>query len=147
MDIENLLKLLKDNKVKFVIIGAMAFPIHGYSRSTLDTDIFIEATKENAANTLSALKEFGYDVSDVSVEDLLSKKVLIRQYMVESDIHPFVEGASFEEIWKNKVSGEIAGEEVYFASLDDIIRMKKAAGRSKDKEDLKILKELQKKQA
>ena len=62
MDIENLLKLLKESRVRFVIIGAMAFPAHGYSRVTLDTDLFIDATRENAENTLRALKIFGYDV-------------------------------------------------------------------------------------
>lgn len=142
MDIENLLKLLKEYKVNFVIIGAMAFPRYGYSRATLDTDIFIEPAEKNAARTLKALKKFGYDTTDISIKDLLTKKLLIRQYTVETDIHPFVSGISFEEAWKNKKSGKIGNLSVYFASLKDLIRMKKAAGRSKDKEDLKILKKL-----
>jgi predicted nucleotidyltransferase len=144
MDIENLLKLLKEHKVEFIVIGAMAFPIHGYGRTTLDTDIFIRPTRENAGNTLRALKAFGYDVTDVSVNDLLSKKLLIRQYAVETDIHPFVAGVSFEDVWENKVFGKIGEAEVAFASLDDIIKMKKAAGRDKDKEDLKVLRKLKK---
>ncbi len=41
MDTESLLKSLKGHKVQFVIIGATAFPVHGYSRATLDIDIFI----------------------------------------------------------------------------------------------------------
>ncbi len=60
MDIENLLRSLKENKVKFVIIGAAAFPVHGYSRATLGTDIFIEPKKANALRCLQALKKFGY---------------------------------------------------------------------------------------
>jgi len=145
MDIENLLRSLKGHKVRFVVIGAMAFPIHGYSRATLDTDIFIEPTPENAKRTYAALKKFGYDVSDISLKDLLSKKLLIRQYMIETDIHPFVTGISFAEVWAHKVVGKIGGVSVNFASLKDLIKMKKAAGRSKDKEDLKILKKLKKK--
>ena len=144
MDIENLLRSLKEHKVRFVVIGAMAFPIHGYSRATLDTDIFIEPTPENAKRTHAALKKFGYDVSDISLKDLLSKKLLIRQYMIETDIHPFVTGISFAEVWAHKVVGKIGGVFVNFASLKDLIKMKKAAGRSKDKEDLKILKKLKK---
>ena len=142
MDIENLLKLLKEHKVKFVIIGAMAFPAHGYSRSTLDTDIFIEPTKINAENTRKALRGFGYDVSDITIDDLLTKKLLIRQYMVETDIHPFVTGITFDEVWKNKKTGKIGNISVHFASLKDLIKMKKAAGREKDKEDLKVLRKL-----
>jgi hypothetical protein len=88
---------------------------------------------------LEALKKFGYDVTDLSEGDLLSKKVLIRQYLVETDIHPFVQGVTFNQVWKNRVSGTYGNEEVYYASLDDLIMMKKAAGRPKDAEDLKAL--------
>src|SRR3989339_1911894 len=102
MDIENLLKLLKEHNVKFVVIGAMAFPIHGYSRATLDTDIFIEPTPENAKRAFTALQKFGYDMSDITLDDMLQKKLLIRQYMVETDIHPFVTGVSFDEIWEHR---------------------------------------------
>ncbi|MCP4377200.1 MAG: hypothetical protein GY794_13625, partial [bacterium] len=62
MDIENLLKLLSGHAVEYVIIGASAFPVHGYSRSTLDLDIFVRPEKENAERTLQALEEFGFDV-------------------------------------------------------------------------------------
>ena len=69
MDIENLLKLLNDRNVRYVIIGAMAFPVHGYSRITLDTDIFIEPTQENAEKIMDALQNFGYDISDISINN------------------------------------------------------------------------------
>ncbi len=144
MDTENLLKSLNAHKVEFVIIGATAFPVHGYARATLDIDLFIRPELENARRTLEALKEFGYDVTDLNEDDLLSKKVLIRQYLVETDIHPFVQGVTFERVWKNRVSGTYGNEKVYYASLDDLIKMKKAAGRPKDKEDLKALLSLKK---
>ena len=139
MDTESLLRSLKENAVEFVIIGASAFPVHGYARSTLDIDIFIRPVKENAERTLKALELFGYDVTDVTVDDLLEKKLLIRQYLVETDIHPFVKGATFNEVWENKVEDFYGETSVFFASLDDLITMKKAAGRQKDLEDLKYL--------
>ena len=142
MDIENLLKLLKGHKVRFVIIGATAFPVYGYSRATLDIDLFIEPSEANAKRTRKSLEAFGYDVSDITVEDLLTKKVLIRQYLVETDIHPFVKGVSFDNIWTNRVKAKFGDVFVWFASLDDLIKMKKAAGRPKDAEDLKFLKRL-----
>lgn len=144
MRTEKLLKLLKENRVRFVIIGATAFPVHGYSRATLDVDIFIEPEEENARKTLKALKEFGYDVTDITIDDLLTKKVLIRQYLVESDIHPIVKGITFERVWRNKVKARFGKTFVWFASLDDLITMKKAASRVKDIEDLKYLRELKK---
>jgi len=145
LDTESLLKSLNEHKVDHVIIGATAFPIHGYARATLDIDIFIRPNHENARRTLNALKAFGYDVSDLTEEDLLTKKVLIRQYVVETDIHPFVSGITFDEVWAKRVSGSYGKERVFYASLDDLITMKKAAGRSKDLEDLKILLRLREK--
>ncbi|MDP2943757.1 MAG: nucleotidyltransferase [Candidatus Omnitrophota bacterium] len=138
------MKLLKEYKVDFVIIGATAFPVHGYVRVTLDIDIFIRPTTTNAERTWQALKAFGYDMSDIKKEDLLKKKLLIRQYAVETDIHPFVKGMSFEEVWKNKVRVRFGKITAYFASLSDLIKMKRAAGRPKDLEDLKYLKKLKK---
>lgn len=144
MDTEGLLKLLKEHKVDFVVIGATAFPVHGYARATLDVDIFIRATYDNAVNTLTALKAFGYDVTDIKEEDLLKKKILIRQYVVETDIHPFVTGVTFDKVWKDKVKAKLGNTYAYFASLNDLIRMKRAAARPKDLEDIKYLKELKK---
>lgn len=144
MEIEKLLKLLKENHVKFVVIGATAFPVHGYSRATLDTDIFIKPEKLNAENTLKALKEFGYDITDITLDDLLTKKVLFRQYLVETDFHPIVTGITFERVWKNKVKAKFGNTYVWFASLEDLIKMKKAASRPKDIEDLKFLTKLKK---
>lgn len=144
MNTEKLLKLLKDNKVKFVIIGATAFPVHGYSRATLDVDIFIKQEKANAQRTRKALKQFGYDVTDITIDDLLKKKVLIRQYLIETDIHPIVKGITFEKVWKNKVKARFGKTFVWFASLDDLITMKKAACRTNDLEDLKYLRRLKK---
>ncbi len=144
MDTEKLLRLLKEHKVDFVIIGATAFPVHGYARATLDIDIFLRPTMANAERAWRALKEFGYDVTDIKIEDIVEKKILIRQYVVETDIHPFVKGISFDQIWENKVKAKFGNTFVYFASLDDLIKMKKAAGRPKDLEDLKFLRKIKK---
>jgi predicted nucleotidyltransferase len=144
VDTESLLKSLKGRKVQFIIIGATAFPVHGYSRATLDIDIFIRPDKSNAKKALSALEDFGYDISDITVDEILTKKILIRQYLVETDIHPFVKGVSFDEVWKNRVKAKFGDTFVWFASLDDLIKMKKAAGRPKDREDLKYLLKLKK---
>jgi len=104
MDIEDLLRSLNAHRAEFVIIGATAFPIHGYARATLDIDLFIRPEPQNAARVLDALRDFGYDTTEITLEDLLTKKVLIRQYLVETDIHPFVTGITFDEVWKNRIS-------------------------------------------
>ncbi len=139
MDTESLLRSLNAHSVRYVVIGATAFPVHGYARATLDIDIFIEATPENARRTLAALQEVSYDVTDITVKDLLTKKLLIRQYLLETDIHPFVAGVTFDEVWCNRIASHIGQTPANFASLDDLIRMKQAAGRPKDMEDLRVL--------
>ena len=144
MDTEALLRSLNALDVRYVVIGATAFPVHGYARATLDVDVFIEPVQANAERVLAALADFGYDVSDLSVEDLLTKKVLIRQYVVQADIHPFVKGVDFEGVWRNRVVARIGRTEAAFASLSDLILMKRAAGRPKDLEDLRVLLELEK---
>ena len=57
MDIESLLRSLNDHSVEYVLIGATAFPVHGYARATLDVDIFIRATPENAAGRPKDLED------------------------------------------------------------------------------------------
>ena len=145
MDTEGLLKSLNGHKVRYVVIGATAFPVHGYARATLDIDIFIDRTPANVRRTLAALAEVGYDVSDITEKDLLSKKLLIRQYLLETDIHPFVAGVTFEPVWHNRVRSRVGKTSAGFASLDDLIKMKRAARRPKDLEDLRVLLRLKRK--
>ena len=64
METEKILKLLKEHKVIFIIIGATAFPVHVYSRATLDIDIFIKRERKNAEQTMNALKAFGRYTGD-----------------------------------------------------------------------------------
>lgn len=142
MDIESLLKSLNEHCVEYVVIGATAFPVHGYARATLDIDIFIRPTAENARRTRQALAAFGYDLDSVTDGELLTRKVLIRQYLVEADIHPFVRGVTFDEVWERRIQDRIGDTPAAFASLDDLIRMKEAAGRPKDLEDLRVLRRL-----
>lgn len=142
MDIERLLRSLNARNARYVVIGATAFPVHGYARATLDVDLFIEPERENAERVHEALFEFGYDVAELSVNDLLSKKILIRQYRLQTDVHPFVKGVTFDEVWAHRVPGAIGETPTTFASLDDLIAMKQAAGRPKDIEDLRVLLEL-----
>jgi predicted nucleotidyltransferase len=145
MDTEGLLRLLEENKVFFLVIGASAFPAYGYARATLDIDIFIRPNLANAKRTMKALRQFGYDLMDLDANDFLKNKILIRQYTVEADFHPFVRGVKFENVWKNRIRASFGNTEVHFPSLDDMIKMKRAAGRAKDREDLKYLKRIKEK--
>lgn len=144
MDTRSLLESLNAHSCRYVVIGALAFPHHGYGRATLDVDIFIEPKAENAERVRLALAEFGFDMTDITVEDLLKLKVLIRDYTLRVDVHPFVAGVEFEEVWAEVEDSVISGIPVKVPSLKHLIAMKRAAGRPKDLEDLKYLEELAK---
>lgn len=89
---------------------------------------------------LPGLKE----LKRLPVETMLTKKVLMRQYVLQADAHPFVAGAVFKDAWKTRVRTTILGEDVNVPSLDTMISMKTAAGRTRDKEDLAVLRHIRK---
>jgi predicted nucleotidyltransferase len=128
--------------VSFVLIGGLAMPHHGWARATLDVDLLIEATPENATAVREALAEVGFDVNDVSVAELQSLKILFRQYALRLDLHPSVAGVDFATVRARAVPSTLAGEPVLVPCLDDLIAMKAAAGRPKDLEDLRHLLEI-----
>jgi hypothetical protein len=49
---------------------------------------------------------------------------------------------TFSGVWRNKVRARFGKTYAYFASLKDLIRMKRAAGRPQDSQDLKYLRKL-----
>lgn len=141
--IQALLRLLNDSDVRYLIIGATAFAAHGWVRATADVDLFISDDEANVERLRDALASFGYDVTDASPEDFRRYKILLRQYDLPLDLHPFLEGAAnFETCWRRRVLADIGGVEAPFASLDDLIAMKRAADRPKDREDLRQLERL-----
>lgn len=61
---------------------------------------------------------------------------------MQVDTHPFVAGAKFRDAWKTRARTNIKGLKVFLPDLDQLIGMKKAAGRPKDLEDLRVLERL-----
>lgn len=138
--IERLLASLNAADVRYVVIGATAFAVHGWVRATADLDLFVDPDPANLERLRNCLRDFGYDVEDASVEDFGRYKILLRQYDLPLDLHPFVMGISgFEEVWSRRIQDDLGGVQIPFASLDDLIAMKRAAGRPKDLEDLREL--------
>src|SRR5213594_873554 len=102
--VENLLHSLNESEVRYIIIGPTAFALHGWVRATVDLDLFIATDDVNIDRLRETLSRFGYDISDASAEDFRRYKILLRQYDLPLDIHPFVEGVTdFEEAWSHRV--------------------------------------------
>ncbi|MBI3540843.1 MAG: hypothetical protein HY073_01690 [Deltaproteobacteria bacterium] len=146
MKIEDLIRFLNEKSAEYLVIGAQACAAHGYVRATADMDILIRPDEKNIEKVRAALEAFGYDTTDASLEDFQTKKILFRQYWYDVDVHPFAAGVDTEEVLKNGMSGMYENVPTHFASLNDLIKMKKAAGRAKDLEDLRHLEEIRRQQ-
>ena len=58
-DYRDMLHALTDEKVRFILVGAYALAVHGYPRATMDIDIWVMPSPENADAVLRALSRFG----------------------------------------------------------------------------------------
>ena len=139
MDVRSFLACLNAHDVRFVVIGAHAFPHHGYGRNTLDVDVLVDPAIENLERTRNALTAFGYDTTDISIEDLRTLKILIRDYVLPVDIHPYAKGVETADVFARSEATTIEGVPVLVPCFEDVIAMKRAAGRVKDLDDVRYL--------
>lgn len=58
-DFEDMLTLLRQHGVRYMIVGGLAFIYHAKPRYTKDMDLWIEPTTENLTRANRALGEFG----------------------------------------------------------------------------------------
>jgi len=59
-----------------MVIGASAFPVYGYARATLDIDILIRPELPNIKRTMRALRDFGYDLMNLTASDFRRHKAM-----------------------------------------------------------------------
>jgi hypothetical protein len=157
-DPERILTTLSKHDVRFVLIGALAARLHGFPRLTADADITPATDSANVEKLAKALRELDAKVYTESVPEGLnfdcSAKALLRAEMwnlvtdagrIDIAFKPAgTEG--FEDLSVTADKFKAYGVAFLAASLDDIIRSKQAAGRPKDREDVAILRAMQKKQ-
>lgn len=67
-DYRDMLRALSDEKVRFILVGAYALAAHGYPRATMDIDIWVMPSPENADAVLRALRRFGVPLHNLSKE-------------------------------------------------------------------------------
>jgi hypothetical protein len=67
-DFRELLKLLNSEGVKYLVLGGYAVIHYGYSRSTVDLDVWVAVEAENAQRLSRVLQSFGFRASTVPPE-------------------------------------------------------------------------------
>jgi hypothetical protein len=141
-DYKEMLQILLDNKVKFLIVGAYAMGMHGYPRATGDLDIWVQPSTPNSINVYNSLAKFGATLDQINAETFIEKKIVFQVGIVPRriDILTFIDGVEFDAAFKNRDNIEIEGITIPFLSKKDLIKNKEASGREKDKLDANYLK-------
>jgi hypothetical protein len=140
-DFKEFLKLLNAHRVEYLLIGGYAVGYFGYPRATADMDIWIAINPENAEKIVIVLKEFGFNLPDLSPDLFLKEWQIIRlgEPPVRIEIATTISGVNFRECYAEKVTGELDGEQVNLISLNHLKINKKASGRHQDLADLENL--------
>ena len=143
-DYKDMLRSLSDENVKFIIVGAYALAAHGYPRATMDIDIWVMPSPENADAVMRALSRFGAPLQNLTKEDLLTAGTVFQIGVAPRriDIITAASGLQFEPTYRNSISVNIEGIEVRIPSIADLILNKKATGRTKDLADAEALESL-----
>ncbi len=156
-----LFRALHDANVKYVVVGGFATVLHGYARLTTDVDIMVDLAPEEAARAVQTLESLGLrpraPVAAVEFADAGKRKQWIEQkgMKVFSFYHPnnplftvdvFVHHPiPFADLRARAERMEIDGVPVYISSIEDLITLKRQAGRPLDLVDIEKLQLIQEK--
>ena len=68
-DFLDIIRALLDADARFIVVGAYALNVYVNPRATGDLGVWVQATPENAAKVISALRSFGAPLSEISESD------------------------------------------------------------------------------
>jgi hypothetical protein len=78
IDFKEFLNLLNAKAVKYLLIGGYAVGYHGYPRATNDIDIWIAINPDNAERMETVLREFGFNIPELSADLFLKENSIVR---------------------------------------------------------------------
>ncbi len=159
-DIERLLTQLSDAGVRYLVVGGVAVVLHGYLRATADLDLVVDLDPRNVTVAVDLLENLGFrprpPVSIRSFANAEERERWIEEknLQVFSLWHPEKPGFEvdlfvrqpfdFAAAFARASVATLGSTAVYVASIDDLVAMKRTAGRARDKEDIEALLALQK---
>jgi hypothetical protein len=156
---ERLLATLIAHQTDFVIVGGYAVAAHGFARATKDIDICPDPTTANLdrlAAALSELEAMPIGLDEFAGEfdlrpDLEGLKMGGNWTLMTThgrldvmQTFSFDKGTdgegTYEDLAAHAVERDFVGHRTRFCSYDDLLRMKRGAGRAQDKVDIESLK-------
>ena len=140
-DYKELLQLLNEFEVDYLIVGGFAVMKYGEPRYTKDLDVWVRNSASNSPRLIEALKKFGAPIeNDGITAETFSQKQVVYQIGIAPlriDILTEITGVRFADAWKNRVPSTFFGVPVHFISQGDLEANKRALCRARDQEDLK----------
>lgn len=147
---EEILGVLVEHGVDFVVIGGIAVQAHGYLRGTKDLDIVVRPTAVNLSRLSEALAELQAELRTPGTLRLSDPNQLRRAPLIPVmtkagplDVvnieHLAGPPATYDSLRESALVIVLRGIEVAVAGLSDLIRMKRAAGRPHDLADIEAL--------
>ncbi|HEY7219837.1 MAG TPA: hypothetical protein VH985_15735 [Candidatus Binatia bacterium] len=155
LDPERLITVLAKHRVDFVLIGALAARLQGFPRLTADADITPARDRDNLSRLAAALRELDARVFTEAVPEGLafdcSAQALARAEtwnLVTAagrlDVAFMPSGTTgYADLIQGALRFQVYGVELLAASLEDIIRSKEAADRPQDRQDIVVMREMQ----
>jgi predicted nucleotidyltransferase len=150
-DPRRILVALAEHRVEFVVVGGVAVQSHGHGRATRDLDVIPKPDLLNLTRLGECLSELGARLIgaerpvDVTDPQLLRRAAMLPLMTTHGRLDLLnaetTEGAprSWDELRSRASEASIDGHVIAVAGLDDLIRMKRAAGRDHDLADIAAL--------
>jgi hypothetical protein len=140
-DFSDLLRILADNNVRYMVIGGYAFMQYAEPRYTKDLDLWISTDATNAEAVYRALQEFGAPLEGMTENDFAEEGFFYQMGVppVRVDILMGIPGVEFEDAWQRRVQFDFDDLTVIFISKQDLIQAKRASGRPLDLQDADLL--------
>ena len=155
---EEILREFQKQKVKYILVGGIAFNLLGGNRNTLDMDVLLEMTDRNLLKAIKILKKAGYHVKqpvdpirfadEETREDWIKNKNMkafnfYKSERTYEEIDIVIDSPiDFKKAIKNTKKIKIGRLNLTVVSPKDLAEMKKASGRDKDLKDIQELKAL-----
>jgi hypothetical protein len=137
--------------VRFVVIGGLAAQAHGSPSATFDLDVVPSWDTDNLRRLEVVLRDIAavrdglpadaprrppLDVQSLRAGAAFTLNTRYGRLDLLANPDP---GLDFERLMRSAESRDLFGTRLYIANLDDLMAMKRAAGRPKDRVELEIL--------
>jgi len=150
-DPDAMLEVLVRHDVRFILVGGIAAQAHGSPSLTGDLDICYARDHDNLGRLAAALADLSavrrglpadaprmppLDARTLRAGGLFTLATRYGDFDILATPDP---GFDYQGLLRHAITTTVHGAQVHISSLSDLIEMKRAAGRPKDRIELEIL--------